>query len=324
MVAASVVMPVHNARAYLDQSVASILGQTHTDFELVILENGSTDGSREALRRWAETDRRIRLVEEPQRLGLVESSNRVARLARAHVIARMDADDVSHPTRLARQLTVLENDAAVVLVGTLYRGIAADGRPVRPFDRSPLLRRMTESPFPHGSTMFRRSAFDEVGGYGTWEGWEDLDLLHRLAEVGRVLVLPEPLYDVRFHRSSSTASPSVPRAQRREEAKDRVVAARFPDGTAPRRSNDDRMLAVLYRLAALRLWSGERPSLLRQLLARRLIRPAPRNLAVLVWASWARVAPSSLRRAAALWIVARDRLARHRLAHDEPFEWRFG
>src|SRR5438874_2274990 len=128
MAAVSVVMPVHNARAYLDQSVTSILRQTHADLEFVILENGSTDGSREALRGWAETDERIRLVEEARTLGLVDSSNTVADLARAPVIARMDADDVSHPTRLARQLEALERDPEAAAIGTLFRGIRPDGR----------------------------------------------------------------------------------------------------------------------------------------------------------------------------------------------------
>jgi len=96
----SVVMPVHNAGAYLDGAVRSILGQTFSDFEFVILDDGSTDGSLERLRRWAKEDGRIRLIENERRSGAAASSNRVARAASAPLVARMDADDIAEPERL--------------------------------------------------------------------------------------------------------------------------------------------------------------------------------------------------------------------------------
>src|SRR3954447_9691746 len=92
----SVVMPVRNALPYLDAAVESILGQTFRDFEFVILDDASTDGSTERLRHWASRDARIRLLEESRNLGPVLSSERVARAARAPVVARMDADDISY------------------------------------------------------------------------------------------------------------------------------------------------------------------------------------------------------------------------------------
>src|SRR3954452_11229500 len=105
----SVVMPVRNAMPYLDIAAESILGQTFQNFEFVILDDGSTDGSTERLREWAMRDPRIRLLEEKHNLGPALSSERVARAARAPVVARMDADDVSHPRRLEEQLDVLDN-----------------------------------------------------------------------------------------------------------------------------------------------------------------------------------------------------------------------
>src|SRR3954464_774388 len=112
----SVVMPVHNALPYLDAAVASILDQSFDDFEFVILDDASTDGSTERLREWAARDPRIRLIEEKRNLGPALSSERVAREAKAPVVARMDADDVSYSTRLEEQLEVLDNfpDAGVV------------------------------------------------------------------------------------------------------------------------------------------------------------------------------------------------------------------
>src|SRR3954471_2803022 len=103
----SVVMPVHNAMPFLDVAVESILGQTFRDFEFVILDDASTDGSTQRLREWAARDGRIRLLEEKHNLGPALSSERVARAARAPIVARMDADDVSHPKRLEEQLDVL-------------------------------------------------------------------------------------------------------------------------------------------------------------------------------------------------------------------------
>ncbi len=133
-------MPVHNAQPFLDESVGSILNQTFADFEFVILDDGSTDGSTEALREWAQRDARIRLYESARNLGPAGSSNFVVERARAPLVARMDADDVSHPDRLRRQWEVLERRPDVALVGTLYEGIDARGRRVRPRDRWRLAR----------------------------------------------------------------------------------------------------------------------------------------------------------------------------------------
>ncbi|MDQ5808513.1 MAG: glycosyltransferase family 2 protein, partial [Actinomycetota bacterium] len=115
----SVVMPVRNARPYLDQSISSVLGQTFGDFELVIRDDGSTDGSREVLRAWARRDRRIRLHEDDRPLGPAGSSNWVVAHSDAPFVARMDADDVAHPDRLRRQLAVLRAHADVDVVGAL-------------------------------------------------------------------------------------------------------------------------------------------------------------------------------------------------------------
>ncbi|HWS55242.1 MAG TPA: glycosyltransferase family A protein, partial [Pyrinomonadaceae bacterium] len=93
----SVVMPVRNGRAFLDECVRSVLAQTFRDFEFVILDDASDDGTTELLREWARRDARIRVVESARPLGLSGSSNAVVRASRAPLVARMDADDVAHP-----------------------------------------------------------------------------------------------------------------------------------------------------------------------------------------------------------------------------------
>src|SRR5882672_4658868 len=96
----SVVMPVHNGRPFLDESISSILNQTLADFEFVILDDASTDGSGSLLREWEKRDGCIRVVRTDRKLGLAGSSNFVSRQANTGVLARMDADDISHPDRL--------------------------------------------------------------------------------------------------------------------------------------------------------------------------------------------------------------------------------
>src|SRR5688572_7285935 len=127
----SVVMPVYNALPFLDDSINSILTQTLTDFEFVIFDDASTDGSVERLRQCANRDPRIRLHESKQQLGLSGSSNAVVALARSSIVARMDADDVAHPDRLKRQWEIIKDRPDVVVVGTLCNGIDASGREVR-------------------------------------------------------------------------------------------------------------------------------------------------------------------------------------------------
>ncbi len=102
-------MPVYNALPFLDESIRSILEQTLSDFEFVILDDASTDGSVERLREWSPRDGRIRLHESRQRLGLSGSSNAVVAKARAPIVARMDADDIAHPDRLRRQWNIMES-----------------------------------------------------------------------------------------------------------------------------------------------------------------------------------------------------------------------
>src|SRR2546421_2516750 len=115
----SVVMPVHNARRFIDQAIRSVLSQTFTDFEFIILDDNSTDGSGEVARAWARQDDRIRLFENQDRLGHSATSNLAVSLARSKYVARMDADDISHPERLSRESQILSQSADILLVGTL-------------------------------------------------------------------------------------------------------------------------------------------------------------------------------------------------------------
>jgi glycosyltransferase involved in cell wall biosynthesis len=320
----SVVMPVHNAMPYLDEGIESILGQTFRDFEFVILDDASTDGTTDALHAWAKKDNRIRLHRSEQNLGLSGSSNLVVQLARAPLIARMDADDVSRPERLMRQWEVMKTLSDVALVGTLCDGIDAAGRRVRPRDRWRLVRRSMFPPFPHGSVMFRRTVFDEIGGYSEGcVGGEDRDLFLRMARRRRVVVLPDVLYRYRYHVNSSSLSFFTARAEgsevlrRCDECDERSSQNNGREGE---RAPD---LRAFRYAGSLRLWAGKRPKALRPLLAQGSLRWSAETALTLAWASWARVSPGSLRACLRSFIRARDLLASSRLRDGRVCEWRF-
>lgn len=302
--AISVVMPVYNALPFLDESISSILGQTLSDFEFVILDDVSTDGSVELLREWSRRDRRIRLHESKQRLGLSGSSNAIVSKARAPIIARMDADDIAHPDRLRRQWNILEGSPDVAVIGTLCNGIDASSAVVRPRDRWRLVRRSTLIPFPHGSAMFRREVFDRVGGYDERAaGGEDQDLFSRMATQGRVLTLPDVLYSYRYHSSNATLL----------NGKRAVGENHSENGDA---------LAAFYMLGAMRLWAGNPPMMLRPMVEKKSPKMNPKTLMILAASIWGNVSPSSLRVLLRMSIRARDLLASVQVKDGRPCEWR--
>lgn len=328
----SVVMPAHNVGPYLDDSVRSIIDQTFTDFEFIILDDASTDGSAERLRGWAQRDGRLRFYRNERTLGPTGNSDFVTRQARSALIARMDADDISHPDRLRRQVELLERRPDVVVVGALSDGIDAAGRPVRPRDRWRLVRRSSFVPFPHGSAMFRRHAFEEVGGYReACVGWEELDLFLRMSNRGPICVLPEVLYHYRYRAGSVTVSRPTEEAARIEGLRRRCFAERragrdyTPLLERPRGDDVTRatVRAALHSAGALRLWAGLRPRVFRRALGRDAFEWRPTALRTLAWAAWAGVSPGSLRFGLRSLIRGRDLLAGLRLKDGEACEWRF-
>jgi hypothetical protein len=324
----TVVMPVHNAGPYLEASIRSILGQSYGDFEFAIRDDGSDDGSTEILREWAARDRRITLCIGDRCLGPAGSSNSVVRQSNTAFVARMDADDISHPDRLRRQLAVLRSQPDTVLVGSLWEGIDARGKLVRPRDRSRLSGSSPFSPFPHGSTMFRRAAFDLAGGYRTQcDFWEDTDLYIRLAAHGRILVLPDPLY---LHRASPLSTRLVSSPDAVEHAVDtmyRTFEGRSPSPTAscsleePKPSGAKLLPRVFVALAATTLWSGGRPAVLKRICRHGALRFDAASLFALSWAMWAWLSPGSLRSAQRCWIRARDFAVRGKYHDGVGYPW---
>lgn len=205
----SVLMPVHNGDVYLGEAVDSILRQTEPRFEFLIVDDGSTDQSRELLQAYANTDSRIRLLLRDHE-GLVPALNYGISVACAPFLARMDADDIALPDRFARQLAALEADPEIGALGTHVEGIDEVGRPIRPFtpptDHDTLDAHLITHGNPcfwHPSVMMRTDLLREIGGYSELYPYtEDLDLWFRIAEQARLAVLPETLLKYRLHLAS--------------------------------------------------------------------------------------------------------------------------
>ncbi|HEY3024698.1 MAG TPA: glycosyltransferase family A protein [Pyrinomonadaceae bacterium] len=303
----SVVMPVHNALPFLDESISSIVNQTFTDFEFVILDDSSTDGSERVLHAWAKKDHRIRVLQSDCKLGLARSSNLLVSNANAPVLARMDADDISHLDRLRRQWEIIKSRPRVVVVGTLCEGIDAAGRRVRPRDRWRLVRHSRYIPFPHGSAMFRREAFDAVGGYGErFVAGEDQDLFFKMTSRGLVVTLPDVLYQFRYHSDNTTL----------------FTGAQAVHSFQERYARNGENLAALYMLGAMRLWAGQPPGILPEMIAKKSLSWNFQSLAALASASLGSISPGTLRFFLRSLIRVRDCLAGLRVKDGRPYEWR--
>ncbi|HEY0028833.1 MAG TPA: glycosyltransferase [Allosphingosinicella sp.] len=322
----SVVMPVHNALPYLDEAIGSIVNQSYRDFELVILDDCSTDGSSEVLKGWAARDPRIRLVTAEKRLGPAGSSNRVVAESSGALVARMDADDIAHPDRLARQIAVLEGNADAVLVGSLHDTIDGSGQRVREPDISRLVRHSPFAPFVHGSITVRRAAFDQVGGYrSACDYWEDIDLFVRLARVGRILVVPDALYSHRIavtstrltSRRDTVAGAYGQMYQCLEryvggESYEDLLDAPAPGSVAP---------GTFTLLGSPVVWAGGSPKLLRPLLTGGHLSANLESAAVLAWTAWADFSPRSLRLFLRGFLRLRNRRAKGQVKGKAWIEW---
>ncbi len=190
----TVVLPVRNAVATLARAVASVQAQTLRDWELVIVDDGSSDGSGPWLRRAVAEDARIRVLGQPA-LGLVPALNAGLAAARGCFVARLDADDACHPERLAAQVEALERDPGLGLVSCLV-GFGGDRAAnagyalhvdwlnslVTPDQIA--LNRFVESPLAHPSVLFRRELVERHGGYRDGDFPEDYELWLRWLEAG--------------------------------------------------------------------------------------------------------------------------------------------
>ena len=209
MPAVSVVMSVFDSAPYLEAALRSILDQTGVDFEFVIVDDGSMDGSSDILAEHARQDHRIRLVRQNNQ-GLTRALIHGCQQARGEFIARQDSDDVSLPSRLSTLLQLIRSDENLAFVSSSAEVMGPQGetllvhrRPASPAEAMRLLLSREAGPPGHGSVMFRRAAYERVGGYREAMYFaQDSDLWLRFAHVGGLAYSEEVLYRYRVSPES--------------------------------------------------------------------------------------------------------------------------
>lgn len=207
----SVVMSVFNGQRYLPSSLDSILSQGGVDLEMVIVDDGSTDGSSEILGDYSRRDGRVRVIRQ-ENAGLTRALARACAEAEGTYIARQDDDDLAAPGRLARMMAVLEAQPDVAVASSWIESIGPGDEPLDVVRYAEGISAGTDgvlherrSPV-HGSVMFRRADFMAVGGYRPeFHFAQDSDLWFRLADRGGFLFVPEVLYRFRIRDGSISA-----------------------------------------------------------------------------------------------------------------------
>ncbi len=211
----SILMPCHNAASTLNEAMQSMLCQTFSDFEIIAMDDGSDDHTLEILNGWAAHDQRVRVFSK-EHTGIIETLNSGLAFCEGGYIARMDADDRSHPERLTEQTTFLDENPDIGLVSCQVSGFpdsqVREGFRVYMAWLNSLIsdaeiRRdiFVESPFPHPSVIFRKGVVVEAGGYQD-HGWaEDYDLWLRMYLQGtRFAKIPRVLLEWREHTERLT------------------------------------------------------------------------------------------------------------------------
>jgi GT2 family glycosyltransferase len=206
-------MGVHDGEAYLGEAVGSILAQTFADFEMIIVDDGSRDRTPAILADAAARDRRVRILRNDENLGIPRSANRGLSACRGAYVARMDADDIALPHRLARQVAFLDAHPSAVLCSSWFDAIAADGRFLKRVarDGDPDVVAWLLHFYNHvaGNTMamVRAAALRQIGGYDEALRYaQDYGLWLRLAELGEIHILPEVLIQYRVHDANVTST----------------------------------------------------------------------------------------------------------------------
>lgn len=218
----SVLMPVHNAEKYLAEAIGSIIQQTYSDWELVIINDGSTDSSKKIIQSF--NDPRIKYHLNEHNLGLIKTLNRGIDLCQGEYIARMDSDDIAHPNRLHEQLKVMEANPELILCGT--NAVVIDeignetGKIINPSNDAMLqISLLFTNPFIHPSTMIRRDKLEEDRFDPEAIHVEDFDLWTKLASKGHLANINQPLLKYRWHKTNV----SVKYSEFQEGMKDKII-----------------------------------------------------------------------------------------------------
>ena len=199
----SVIMPVYNCEAYVKEAINSILNQTFSDFELIIIDDCSTDSTLSIVKSYE--DSRIKIVEKEQNTGYTNSLNNAILIAKGKYIARMDGDDISMPERFEQQLQFLENNPEIILCGTGVEIIGENRISKYPLNHEMIkIQLCYNASFYHPTIMIRRLVLLENNYNKEFEPAEDYELWTRLVHIGKLANLDEVLLQYRIHQSQTS------------------------------------------------------------------------------------------------------------------------
>lgn len=207
-IAISVVMPVYNGELYLKESIGSILDQTFNDFEFIVINDGSNDGSGNIIASYAKIDKRIKIINQTNQ-GIVVALNNGLKIANGKYIARMDCDDISLPTRFYKQVEYMEHHLDIGVCGTWIRyfGNQKAGCWKPPLDMESMRSELIfTSILAHPTVFIRKEIFDKYNLFyrNDYIHAEDYDLWIRFAKCTRLANIPEILYLYRVHEHQVT------------------------------------------------------------------------------------------------------------------------
>lgn len=242
----SVVMSVYNAERFLDKAVRSVLDQEFSDYEFVISDDASTDGTGDLAQKWSRVDDRIRVLKNETRLGLTKSLNRAIHQTTAPWIARQDADDMSHSARLRLQMDQLSQNPDVGMLGTRYQGINEEDKylyrmmlPITDREIKKWLGKI--NCFCHGSVIFSRELFTKTGGYPEeYPFAQDYALWLRFSKLTKMANVPEALYQRRIHQGAVSQS--------NQERWQVLQQLKFNEGLIAKREELKKFIAREYRI----------------------------------------------------------------------------
>jgi len=202
----TVLMSVYNGEKYLKEAIDSILNQTFSDFEFIIINDGSTDNTLQILKKYK--DSRIIIINNSKNIGLTKSLNIGIKKTRGEYIARMDADDISLSNRLNEEVIFLENNNKCAVVGTFIKMINEKSKIIG-IEEKPITNKkikkllVVDNCIIHGSTMIRKKCLEEVGHYDeSFVRSQDYDLWLRMSEKYELANIPKYLYVWRKNRDS--------------------------------------------------------------------------------------------------------------------------
>ena len=199
----SVIMPVYNCETYIKEAIDSILNQTFSDFELIIIDDCSTDSTLSIVKSYS--DQRINVVEKEQNTGYTNSLNDAILIAKGKYIARMDGDDISLPERFEKQVEFLENNSEIILCGTEVEIIGKNHISKYPSNHEMIkIQLCYNASFYHPTIMIRRLVLLENNYDKKFEPAEDYELWTRLVNIGELANLDEVLLQYRIHQSQTS------------------------------------------------------------------------------------------------------------------------